>query len=269
MSKARELILTLVGQFQTEQDDLVLLAALKCLEHLSLYASGHMNFEEYVRQLQVHVSSTQLKLRDTAVDGLYHLMRRDPEEVISVAEDGLEDQLWLILDDAPDHEGIQNIIRDWLQQTSLSHTSRWIQRCQDVLNKTRTKGNSASEAATATSNGMPDLQDEEVAGFAAAAADTTKDDTNAPAGSAQQPLRWQVRTFAMGCLGELIASVGRAALSSEGSTPAVMSLQKNLAEVIRMAFSASTSNVVELRVWGLCIIDHVLKVRYSLASVFW
>jgi hypothetical protein len=38
-----------------------------------------------------------------------------------------------------------------------------------------------------------------------------------------------------------------------------MALQKRVADVIRMAFSASTSNVVELRVWGLKIIDAVLK----------
>ena len=43
--------------------------------------------------------------------------------------------------------------------------------------------------------------------------------------------------------------------------PAEIALQQKIGDVVRMAFSASTANVVELRVWGLKILDQVLKVR--------
>jgi hypothetical protein len=254
MSKARDLILTLVDQFGAEDNLLVLAGSLKCQEHLALYAPGHMAFVDYVVLLQKDLKSEIPILRDIAIDGLYNLMKRSSEDVVKAAEAGFEDQLWLALDSDPAHDGIRNVIRNWLQQSCLSETARWVQRCQTVLSMTRPKAED-SNAISAKASAMPDLQDEEVAGFAAAS-DMPKDNTAAAAG--QEPLRWQVRTFAMSCLGEMFTLISKD-LAANGTSAAEVALQKRVAEVIRMAFSASTSNVVELRVWGLKIIDAVLK----------
>ncbi|KAF5871205.1 putative heat repeat protein [Botrytis fragariae] len=254
MTKARDLILTMVGQFGAEENILVLAGSLKCQEHLALYAPGHMEFVDYVVLLQKDLKSDISLLRDIAIDGLYNLMKRNSEDVVKAAETGFEDQLWLALDSDPAHDGIRNVIRNWLQQSCLTETPRWLQRCQTVLSMTRPKAED-STAISAKVSAMPDLQDEEVAGFAAASGMTK--DTNAPA-AGQEPLRWQVRTFAMSCLGEIFALVSKD-LAANGSSAAEVALQKRVADVIRMAFSASTSNVVELRVWGLKIIDAVLK----------
>jgi hypothetical protein len=254
MSKARDLILTLVDQFGAEDNLLVLAGSLKCQEHLALYAPGHMAFVDYVVLLQKDLKSDIPILRDIAIDGLYNLMKRSSEDVVKAAEAGFEDQLWLALDSDPAHDGIRNVIRNWLQQSCLSETARWVQRCQTVLSMTRPKVED-STAISAKASAMPDLQDEEVAGFAAAS-DMPKDNTAAAAG--QEPLRWQVRTFAMSCLGEMFNLISKD-LAANGTSAAEVALQKRVAEVIRMAFSASTSNVVELRVWGLKIIDAVLK----------
>ncbi|TVY62842.1 Pof6 interactor protein, partial [Lachnellula suecica] len=256
MTKARELILTLVGQFQAEENTAVLAGSLRCLEHLSLYAPGHMVFIDYVVMLQKDLNSDYPELRDIAIDGLYNLMKRNSEDVVQAAESGFEDQLWLVLDSAPAHEGIRNVIRNWLQQSCLTQTARWLQRCQTVLTMTRAKAEETTAASTKVS-AMPDLQDEEVAGFAAASG-AAKDDGTSGTGSGQEPLRWQVRTFAMSCLGEMFVLISKAT-PPDSTTLAEMELQKRVADVIRMAFSASTSNVVELRVWGLKIIDSVLK----------
>lgn len=258
LTKPRELILTLVGQYQKEENTLVLGRSLRCLEHLQLYAPGHMNFVDYVILLQKDLNSEYPQLRDIAIDGLYNLMKRNSEDVVKAADKGFEDELWLALDSDPAHEGIRNVIRNWLQQSCLTETSRWLQRCQTVLSMTRTK---AAETFTASAkvSAMPDLQDEEVAGFAAAAGNT-KDGETATAASGQEPLRWQVRTFAMSCLGDIFSIISKATTSdADRTSPAELALQKKVADVIRMAFSASTSNVVELRVWGLKIIDAVLK----------
>ncbi|ATZ58683.1 Bclaa1 [Botrytis cinerea B05.10] len=254
MTKARDLILTMVGQFGAEENILVLAGSLKCQEHLALYAPGHMEFVDYVVLLQKDLKSDISLLRDIAIDGLYNLMKRNSEDVVKAAETGFEDQLWLALDSDPAHDGIRNVIRNWLQQSCLTETPRWLQRCQTVLSMTRPKAED-STAVSAKVSAMPDLQDEEVAGFAAASGMTK--DTNAPA-AGQEPLRWQVRTFAMSCLGEIFTLVSKD-LTANGSSSAEVALQKRVADVIRMAFSASTSNVVELRVWGLKIIDAVLK----------
>lgn len=257
LSKARELILTLIGQFQRESSTLVLVGSLKCLEHLSLYAPGHMVFADYVVLLQKDLGSQYPELRDVAVDGLYNLMKRSSEDVVKVAEVGFEDQLWLTLDADPSHEGLRNVIRNWLQQSCLTETARWLQRCQTVLTMTRPRVQEVATTSGPKASGVPDLQDEEVAGFAAASGET-KDD-NSAAASGSEPLRWQVRTFAMSLLGEMFNLITKATPPDGTPTSAEMALQRRAADVIKMAFSASTSNVVELRVWGLKIIDAVLK----------
>lgn len=257
LSKARDLILTLVGQFQEEDSRIVIGGSLRCLEHLALYAPGHMVFSDYVVLLQKDLNSDCPELRDIAVDGLYNLMKRNSEDVVKAAESGFEDQLWIALDADPSHEGIKNVIGNWLQQSCLTETPRWLQRCQTVLTMTRPKTVEAAPVTAKPRSAMPDLQDEEVAGFAAASG-IPKDDGAVGAGSGQEPLRWQVRTFAMSCLGEIFSIIAKNA-PQDGVSPAEMALQKKVADVIRMAFSASTSTVVELRVWGLKIIDAVLK----------
>jgi len=257
MTKARDLILTLVGQFQGEESTSVLGGSLRCLEHFSVFAPGYVVFGDYVIQLQKDLNSEFSQLRDLAIDGLYNLMKRNSEDVVSAAGNDFEDQLWLALDADPNHEGLRNVIRNWLQQTCLTETARWLQRCQSVLTMTRPKAVENSPITTKPKSAMPDLQDEEVAGFAAASRGAN-DDSAVGAGSGQEPLRWQVRTFAMSCLGEIFAIISRNS-PQEGTSLAEVELQKRVADVIRMAFSASTSNVVELRVWGLKIIDSVLK----------
>ncbi|KAI0481690.1 armadillo-type protein [Xylaria cf. heliscus] len=256
-TKSRELILTLVGQFQNEEDILTQKACLGCLEHLSLYAPGHMVFADYVKLLQKYLNSEYPDLRDVAVDGLYNLMKRDSYDVLLAANPGLEDQLWLVLDLVPDHDGIRTLIRNWLRQTSLRDTGAWLLRCQNVLKMTRPKVTELTpQKATAKSSAAIDLHDEEVAGFAAAA--SASKDEKEPGNSETEPLRWQVRTFAMSCVSDIFVLITKD-IATNGESSAQPALQSKIADVIRTAFSASTSSVLELRIWGLKIIGAVLK----------
>ncbi|KAI0103088.1 ARM repeat-containing protein [Hypoxylon sp. NC0597] len=256
-TKSRELILTLVDQLQSEEDVVVQRESLGCLEHLSLYAPGHMVFSDYVKTLQKYLNSEIPSLRDVAVDGLYNLMKRNSLDVLEAANPGFEEQLWLVLDVSPDHDGIRNVIRNWLRQTALTETGAWLLRCQNVLKMTRQKPAEERENAIKRQTTAVDLQDEEVAGFAAAAG-AAKDDKDAASSSEMEPLRWQVRTFAMSCLNDMFALIAKD-VATNGESPAQSALQARIADVIRMAFSASTSNVLELRIWGLKIIGDVLR----------
>lgn len=256
-TKSRELILGLVDQFKQEEDLLVQRACLGCLEHLSVYAPGRMVFADYVRTLQEYLNCEDKLLRDAAVDGLYNLMRRDPRDVIGAAEKGFEEQLWLVLDSDPSHDGIRNVIRNWMRQTCLKETALWLQRFQAVLKMTRTKVKEDQSTGENNKSALPDLRDEEVAGFAAASG--TADEKDGSAGGAEvEPLRWQVRTFAMSCLNDVFIIVSKD-MATNGESEAQEALQNKIADVVRMAFSASTSSVLELRIWGLKIIGAVLK----------
>ncbi|KAI9166910.1 Pof6 interactor protein 1 [Paramyrothecium foliicola] len=255
--KSRELIFTLVGQFQDEDDQAVQQAALGCLEHLSLYAPGYMHFAGYVKLLHGYLGSENGSLRDIAVDGLYNIMRRNPRDVLAEVDQSFETQLWLVLDTAPSHDGIRNIIRNWLHQTCLTETAAWLQRFQTVLKLTRAKLQEEEDQNNHSGGGLPDLRDEEVAGFAAASSDVKEGKDNL-ASSEAEPLRWQVMTFAMSCIFDMFIFVNKD-VAANGESGAQVALQNKIAEVVRMAFSASTSSVLELRVWGLKIIGAVLK----------
>lgn len=258
--KSRELILTLMGQFQREDDVKVQLAALSCLEHLSLYAPGYMHFGEYVKLLQSYLGSENTTLRDVAIDGLYNTMKRDPRDVLQETEDGLESQLWRVLDSAHSHDGVRNIISSWMLQTHLNETDAWLQRFQAVLQMTRARAPGEGDrdnVKAKKSAGLPDLNDEEAAGFAAALG-TTKQDSENRASSEAEPLRWQVTMFAISCIYDLLILVAKdSAANGEGQGHAA--LQAKVGDVVRVAFSASTSSVSELRIWGLKIIGAVLR----------
>jgi hypothetical protein len=254
------MIMTLMGLFKAESDELILIESLMCQEHVSLYAPGFMEFAVYVKYLQSLVDGSSTKLRDMAIGGLHNLMRRNTEEVLRTANPGLEDQLWHVLDRNPEHEVVREIIKNWLHQTGLSDTATWVQRFQTILTKTKRVAE-AEEKSEEKPKGN-DIQDEEVAGFAAAS-NGAGGDANGPTPASQELLKWQVRTFAMDCLGELLGMVTREA-SVRGEAKCVVALQQRVADVVRIAFSASTAGVVQLRIRGLRIIDQVLRVSIPL-----
>ncbi|GAB7366071.1 hypothetical protein MBLNU230_g7638t1 [Neophaeotheca triangularis] len=268
MAKPRDMIITLVRLFFAEgkQKDGavgVVLAALRCMEHLSLYAPGHLEFERYVKTLQGSLESQHGEVKEAAVRGLRGLMRKDAEEIIRTAEPGLESRLWECLDDDPGLDDVKSIFSSWLTQTGLQQAEEWIGRCNAVLSKTRARTDKEGPKTPAANAAGPDIQDEEVAGFAASSGEHKDDEAAAggPATSTQELMSWQVRLFAMELLHSLVEMITKQSLASTGSdgtTPATIALQPRLADMIRIAFSASTASVPSLRVLGLRIIDQIL-----------
>ena len=260
MSKVRELILTLIRQFEIDDLPMVQAEGLRAMEHMYLYDSRHIEFRSYVRQLQDDLHSQHHLIRVIAVDGLYNLMRRDAQQVLEAARDGLEDQIWVLLNENPKQEGIHNIIQAWLGQTSLSETSQWVMRCQRVLTKTTTKHEERMPDVVSKKTAVPDLQDEEVAGFASS--DGIDQGSAATIDTGQELLRWQVRGFALKSLSDLIAIVGKD-IELDAESAAGHALQQKIGDVVRIAFLASTSSVVELCIGGLRLIDQILTVINS------
>lgn len=258
MSKARALMLSLMTQFANDELAMVQSECLRAWEHMNLYDSAHIDLPTYVHRLQGNLDSANSVIRKVAVDGLYNLMRKDAEDTLAVAREGLEDQLWLALNDNPDEEGIRNLIQSWLGQSSLTDTDKWVSRCQHVLTKTATAQPEPTSAVEPKPAAVPDLQDEEVAGFALG--DTKDQNSPTVPEAAQELLRWQTRALALQCLSDLAAIVGKD-MELEPDSSAGHSLQNRIADVIRLAFLASTASVVELQVGGLQLIDRVLKVR--------
>jgi HEAT repeat-containing protein 5 len=264
MEKERGLIEKLVDYFHREESIHLVIEGSICSGHLSLYTPRQLDFPKYVKTLQKGLCSAEERIRDISIDSLNDLVKKDAEGVFLASDSSLEDDLWLALDHNPNHAGIQNVLQNWLCQTYEQDTVEWIHRCQNVLAKTRPRPEKTT-AKVDKSTAVPDLQDEEVAGFAAAAAAAHGGDTVENTQDGQEFLKWQTRSFAMSCLSKLISLVSQTTLPDQ-ATPAEAAIQSKIADVVRMAFSASTANVVSLRIWGLRIIDQVLKVVVNLRA---
>ncbi|KAJ5092387.1 hypothetical protein NUU61_007257 [Penicillium alfredii] len=255
VAKTRDLILTLLRQFQLEENPALVTESSKCLDHFSLYASNFVDFAGYVKRLQGELRANDPLMRDVAVRGLNNLMKRDAASVVGTATQTLEDDIWLAFDDAPDNRSLRAMIQDWLQQTALVETELWIQRCHNIMTKTRKKVE--PPPTTTVQTATADIPDDEVAGFASAVTGEGQGDPANEGVAGQELLKWQTRNFAMSCLSELLATVQEAILPDQ-TIPAELALQSKVGDIVRMAFSASTANVIELRVWGLKILDQVL-----------
>jgi hypothetical protein len=251
MSKVRELILTMVGQLLKETDDVTPMEALRCLEHVSMFALGLVDIPAYVKKLQQALGSDNAELRNVSVDGLYQLMKAHVERILTVADSGLEEKLWIALDENPTHQGVRNIIKNWMSQTAITQPGAWVDRCQMVMTKTvERKGRVVRTEELKLSGAPVDLNDEEVAGMASGEKE--------PQTTGQEPLRWQVRTFAVELLGDLLSLCAQE-LAKNLESALEQRLVERIGDIIKMAFSASTSQVVDLRLGGLKIVDQILK----------
>lgn len=259
VAKARNLILNLISYFQNDEILLLKLQSYICLGHISLYAPAHVQLASYVHNLQDALSSGHTLLEEVAVSGLENLVKRNASEVFLVSRKGLAEDLWTKLDKDPTHTSLKNTIRTWMQQTCLDETLFWLEQCQNILSRTRVKVESKTqeEVPAKPKSALPDLADEEVAGFAAAAAvaDSEKPEKSV---EGQEYMRWQTRDFAMSLLSEMLDTVQDAMLVDQ-VIAAESALQSKVSEIVRVAFLASTAVVVELRIRGLHIFDQLLK----------
>ncbi len=254
LSKQRNMILSLIGYLKSEESIPVRYQSFVCLGHLSMYAPAHLPFSNHVLELQQNLASAHDLLSSVAVIGIGDMMKRNASEVARVATSKLNDDIWTKLDEDPANSVLQAIFRDWMQQTILSDPRVWIDRCQTILSRSRTRDLPRRVTTMTAKTAVTDVADEEVAGFAAAA----QGESIEPTAEGQDFLRWQTRGFAMRLLSEGLQIVHDAMLPDQ-VIPAEEELHGKVADIIRVAFSASTAGVVELRIWGLRIIDQVLR----------
>lgn len=260
MAKPRSLILTMMNLIRHEEEVFFQIQSMLCSRHLLLYSPSYVDFDNYVSIIRAGLRSRIPQLRRTAVENLNDITKRDAERVIQSGGAGFGDEIWVALDTTPADTNLQQIVLNWLQQTAIKDASAWVRRCQEILSKTKLKIEpvTAPVPQTATTDNAIETLDEEVAGFAAAAA-AAQGESPEKVVEGQEFLKWQTRKFAMSCLSELLTLVS-AEIQPDHSIPAEAAVQEKVGDVVRMAFSASTANVVELRILGLRIINQVLQV---------
>jgi hypothetical protein len=257
--KSRVLICLLVCEMDKDPDTIVSIEALRCMQHLNLFSPDSFDLTHYVRRLEANLTSDVQQIRQTSCEAIYGLIRKDVETVFRAAQPSLPDKLWSLLNiHGYGSTDVEEIISSWAEQTALTDVKRWIEMCLRLLthsgHRELLKGDSKGDAAAA--NEPSEFIDEAAAFSAQSVNKNTYDETSTPY------LRWQAISFALGCLRRVV-ELNLKKISTEVVGP-VHPLILGVGDLIRTAFTASTSTVVDVRLGGLNLLHDLIKVIFLL-----
>lgn len=274
-NKTRGLCTILYQEFKNESDPYVIVEAIKCVQQFVLFASKDIDFSVIVpflqRQLDDHgnntlLSSSYLK-RKASLNCLYQLgnlllcniklssfiVQRDAKRVLKASNGQLEKQLFSLLDTETEihvQEEIKDVMIELLKCVSVETPSRWFLLCKDILSK-----------SSGTNVAMEVSHDD--------------DDNEVFEKSEQKKIilflpRWRTQLFAIHCLSRILSTIRVSGvdehldlvLARKNQKSAVKSdfLVFKLGDWIRIAFNTATTNVHQLRIAGLSLLQEILDV---------
>ncbi|KAF9239616.1 armadillo-type protein [Melanogaster broomeanus] len=244
-SRTRTLVLDLVQQFSVEEDETILIEAIKCTQHLLMFAPEHVDIPDTVGRFRSHLSSSRRQLKLAAIDALYQLVQKDALVMSRIGGDRLVEDLFAMLDGDPSIEG-----------TAIHNPSAWIDLCQRIMLRT----NATQKSVDAAGN----LDDEGQSLNAA----MPPDNANQDGLSSVTMSRWRTQLFALHCLHELCTIVAQSGRKEHLDIPFARSrgfsvhglLVSRIPDLIKMAFTASAAYVTEIRLEGLVVLRDILQV---------
>jgi len=258
--KIRSLVFLLVHEFGEETDEGLAVEAINCVQQFLMFAPAEVDLPKLLGTFRSHLASSRRPLKVAAITAFYQIVQRDAVLISKLGGNQLVEDLFGLLDDDPSLEGVRNVITSWLQQTAAALPSGWIDLCQRIM--TRTAASAAAQKAAAEERARP------------TAAPTFLDDEGQSLGletsnaSTALSSRWRTQLFALGCLHNIIQAVADGGKFEHfdpslarrlGFNPRQM-LFSRVADLIRMAFSASAVLVMEVRLQGLAVLSDVIEV---------
>ncbi|XP_056332537.1 HEAT repeat-containing protein 5A [Danio aesculapii] len=254
---------------QDSQDCLVQAQAISCLQQLHMFAPRFVNLSSLVPSLCINLCSSYLSLRRAVVACLRQLAQREAVEVsehavalvkelprrdntqldVTIKEVGLEGALFSLLDRESDPRlcrDIQETLVHMMSSAAESKLAHWLKLCKDVLSA------SADSAAAAS---VETQQEEDGDRYDDSSAFHAKSESSGPFNN----LRWSTRVFSMECVCRIIAQCenrdsahfNMVLAQEQRLHESTDFLVLHLADLIRMAFMASTDHSDQLRLAGL------------------
>jgi hypothetical protein len=278
--RVRELVVILLKEFTLEKDDGISVEAIKATQHFLIFAPSTLDHTTLVSNLRSQLSCSQRPLKIAAVNSVYQLVQRDAALMSKLGGDGLVRELFALLDDDPSIEGVRDAITSWLRQTADSNPSGWIDLCQRIMSRSTGSASSAQTDPNATTvgGGGGGLADEESQGLG------LEDDgekgggggARSHAANARTTCRWRTQLFALECLHEVFVTVVKSGRREHFDIARARSVRANrktllinrVSDLIKMAFTASTAQVMEIRLEGLVVLKDVIDVNHCPLSRF-
>ncbi|KAJ3781084.1 clathrin-coated vesicle protein [Lentinula aff. detonsa] len=248
--KTRALLLNLVHGFFSEDDQGVLVEAIKCQQHFLMFAPEYVNIPALVNSFRGHLSSSRRPLKVASINAFYQLVQRDALVMSKLGGDRLVEDLFGMLDDDSSVDGVRNVITSWLEQTVVYNPSAWIDLCQRIMSRT-----TASQQVTDAANTRDDEGESLNVG-------------NQEGGRSRQTSRWRTQLFALQCLHHICTVVSKSGrrehldiiFARSRDIPTSGLLITRVPDLIRMAFTASTAYVTEIRLEGLVVLRDVIQI---------
>ncbi|KAJ9479387.1 AP-1 accessory protein LAA1 [Pseudozyma hubeiensis] len=266
--RVRSLIHRLLSEFSRESDPGVVVEATKALQHFGLFAADFIDVGEWIQQLHRQLTGKQRTLKLASINAFYQLVQREALAMSRIGGDQLVEEFFAQIDEDPKLAGTREVILSWLQKTADLAPSGWIDLCQRIMSSAPPR-QTAADATGKGRDALPSLatmlQDEE------AAAIDLGNETNVVKLNATGGSRWRTQLFALRCLHQVFVTVRQAGKLEHFSTPpgagvkGQASQQRRLlmsnrvVDLIRMAFTASTSANIEIRLEGLVVLRDVIE----------
>ncbi|CAG8436575.1 4544_t:CDS:10 [Scutellospora calospora] len=279
--KIRNLCLNLMIELRNDDDQFVIVESVRCLQHFIMLAQQYVDLPRLVAFLQFQFSSMHFPLKEVAITCLYQLVQHNAKHVFEIAAPGLDNQLFSLLDTDPKVDGVKDIVKSWLSQTALESPSSWVELCRKVMSRT---GSVASAGALIeppsldiTGEDAGDVVDEEGEEFGIEQPSSVNvtvqrrrsldKKPNISSDTVQIPPRWRTQFFALQCLHQVVEIIHASgdkdhfdlAIAKKGKQAGKDYLVLKVAELIKMAFTASTAVVGEMRLEGLTLLRDVIE----------
>ncbi|KAF7335364.1 Clathrin-coated vesicle protein [Mycena sanguinolenta] len=250
-------VITILGPDMQESTRTRTLVLNLCMQHFLMFAPEHVNIPDLVGQFRTHLASSRRPLKLASINALYQLVQKDALAMSRLGGDRLVEDLFGMLDDDSSVQGVRDVITSWLQQTVVHTPSAWIDLCQRIMSRT-----TASQQVADAASGQGPRDDEGESLNLAMSQD------GAAGGRKLSTSRWRTQLFALECLHKIctiVASSGRRehldikyartlGIASSGL------LVSRVPDLIKMAFTASTAYVTEIRLEGLVVLRDVIEI---------
>lgn len=284
-SKVRELCLNMVEELKYEPDQRVTMEAIRCSQHFMMFAQQYVDMSSLIPFLQSQLTSTHLPLKKAAVTCLYQLVQRDVKMVFGCAQPGLDDELFYLLDTDSSLSDVKDVVRSWLKQTAIDDPSMWVNITKKVMTKTGSAAPAPAPLASAMGHvdlgfdGDGDGDDEDGDFDIDQGVDVPKTihdlaDADGEPVNHDIPPRWRTQLFALHCLHQAIDQIAGSGIREHFDLGLARKKRQQagagdflvfrVSDLIKLAFSAATAHVNEMRLEGMTLLRDVLEVSFFL-----
>ncbi|KAH9810416.1 armadillo-type protein [Melampsora americana] len=261
--QAKILLQLLNEELNEEADDGIKVEALKSIQHFVMFSIESINLTQLIQTLRKHLSSNRRTLKVASINSIYQLVQKNAALMSKIGGDRLVVNLFSILDEDPTIEGVRDSIKSWLRQTADSNPTAWIDLCMRIVSRSTTAQVKAVEEEGAGGGFI----DEESQGL------DLKDNGGPNANKSHTNSRWRTQLFALQCLHEVFLTLIRSKKNEHFSAQIAKSkgfgnfrplMISRVSDLIKMAFTASTASIMEIRLEGLNVLRDVIEnFKYS------